>query len=189
MDDARDNQPLDDVVSQIVEATTRATRLWADGWWAPGPAAALLQKSRLDWQASLARSLCWRLAEVTAHPDEPASLIIAWVHLRSLVEGALKLYLSVWYCTYLDDASAPMRRSKLLDPDGLTLEQLRQFVVDAGLLRAWHDWLQLVQSRGNAVHAFRDRTLGDVRDFESCVREYLSFFLDVASSLPEPDGI
>ncbi len=51
----------------------------------------LLSNSRLDWLDSFNRTLHTRVEDVIEHPDEPAVLILAWAHLRTLVEGHFKL--------------------------------------------------------------------------------------------------
>jgi hypothetical protein len=96
-----------DDLTAIAEISTRAAAFWksAHGW-APMEAADLLSEARLDWLASFSRTLRVRVDEVTATPDEPAALIVGWAHLRTLVEGHLKLYLTVFLTDYLADIHA-----------------------------------------------------------------------------------
>ena len=53
---------------------------------------------------------------------------------RSLVEGTLKTFLSVWYKDYAGDIDNlklanvyDKKKDKILEPDGLTLEPLRKY--------------------------------------------------------------
>ena len=103
-------------------------RFWtkADGW-APSEAARLLSKSRLDWQVSL--SSCLKIwSKEHNSDDESGCLILAWVNLGSLVEGTMKLFMSVWYNDYMNDNEAIKKRGRdVKDPDILSLEEMRVF--------------------------------------------------------------
>lgn len=64
------------------------------GGWAPVEAAGLLTDARLDWQVSLSKTLrLWIREPASALTD--GELILAWSNLGSLLEGTLKLLLSV----------------------------------------------------------------------------------------------
>ena len=43
---------------------------------------------------------------------------------------------------------------------------------------------QLVQSRRNAIHAYKDRALGTVTEFKDSVRAYMKFLTKVDLSVP-----
>lgn len=177
------------IIDHIIDAQVVLAEFWsrAHGW-APRDAADLLTKSRLDWQVSLSRSLHHRVRAVQASP-EAGELIIAWANLGALVEGSLKLFLAVWYGSYAKDIDAIFRRGQLRDPDTLALEELRQFFVKKGLLEPkWLEYVELVQSRRNAIHAFHDRDLGTVDEFTESVCKYHGFLREVASSLPWPEA-
>jgi hypothetical protein len=94
---------IDEVVDRIVTLNDRLRHFWmkADGW-APIEASRLLSKSRLDRQVSLSR--CLKIWFAEPNPDnESGQLILAWVNLGSLVEGTMKLFLSVYYMDYQND--------------------------------------------------------------------------------------
>ena len=59
--------------------------------------------------------------------DESGFLILAWVNLGSLIEGTMKFFLSVWHEEYKDDIEAIKKMAKLVDPDCLKMEPMRQF--------------------------------------------------------------
>jgi hypothetical protein len=105
------------------------------------------------------------------------------------VEGDLKLFLSVWYKDYLNDAEAIIRRGDVVDPGILTLENLRDFFRDRIWGDAWEDWILRIQQRRNAIHAYRDRDIGDHDELLEDVRTYLEFLRDINSRLPYPDDI
>jgi len=177
-----------ELCTRIETLTTRMMDFWksAHGW-APIEAAGLLNRSMLEWQASLASSLCrW----VPASSD--GDLILAWANLGALVEGQLKLFLSVYYKDYSADADAIRdRRGRLTDPDSSTLEPLRQFFVrriwTAG--RDWNTYVQRVQQRRNAIHAFRARDIGTFDDWRNELPFHLSFVRDINGRVPYPDAI
>src|SRR5450755_4362847 len=103
---------IDDHLSDITSITDKAAKFWAKPHgWAPKEAAELLSKSRLDWLASFSRTLRARVEEVQAKPTEPAVIILAWAHFGTLVEGNLKLFLSVYLRDYLRDVHAPLSKA------------------------------------------------------------------------------
>src|SRR5260370_42148708 len=59
-------------------------------------------------------------------------------------------------------------------PDGLGLEKLRNYCKAQKLLGAEGDALvELVQQRRNAIHAFKERPIGDGIEFQTALRGYL----------------
>jgi hypothetical protein len=178
-------------VHAVVDFTVGAQESLRDFWghahgWAPSEAADLLSRSRLDWQVSLTRSLHRRL-EALQVSREPGELIVAWANLGALVEGALQLFLGVWYDSYATDVNRVMRRGALRDPDALMLGELRQFFVARDLLvPEWLDYIAYVQARRNALHAFQDRDIGTRARFIGAVRQYHFFLREIDSGLPYP---
>jgi hypothetical protein len=187
--------PISEVIDRIESLNKGIAKFWSksDGW-APVAAAGLLGKSRLDWQASLSGSLRLWIREP---PDAltPAELILAWANLGSLIEGTIKTLLSVWYETYNSDIENLKKanaydhaKQAALSPDGLVLEKLRNYCKNKGLLGADGDSLvELVQQRRNAIHAFKDRPIGDGIEFTKAARGYLGLLRYVNARLPYPD--
>jgi hypothetical protein len=109
--------------------------------------------------------------------------------LGALVEGQLKLFLCVYYNDYSTDVNAIRKKGKLADPDGCQLEPLRQFFVKqiwiAG--RDWNPYVELVQERRNAIHAYRHRNIGNFNEWKESLRLHLSFIRNVGGGLPYPD--
>jgi hypothetical protein len=152
--------------------------------WAPSEASALLDRSMLDWQSSLAASLS-RWTDATS----PGDLILAWANLGALVEGQLKLFLCVYYHDFASDVEGIKRRGQRLEPDVCVLNQLREFFVeriwDAGT--NWNPYVQLVQTRRNAIHAFAPHEIGTFEEWVEALRTHLAFVRDVGGGLPYPD--
>ncbi|MFH1951587.1 MAG: hypothetical protein ABIL06_08215 [Pseudomonadota bacterium] len=174
--------------TRIETLTTAMMGFWksAHGW-APIEAAGLLSKSMLGWQASLSSTLRKWL-----HSSSNGDLILAWANLGALVEGQFKLFLSVWYNDYAADADAIRdRKGNLLDPDGCTLEPLRQFFVKRiwTVGDDWNPYVQHIQQRRNAIHAFNAREIGTFDEWKRDLRYHLSFVRDINGRLPYPDDI
>lgn len=192
-----DAMAIAEVVDRIETLNQGIAKFWSksDGW-APVAAAGLLGKSRLDWQASLSGSLRLWMRE-PSNALTPAELILAWANLGSLVEGTIKTLLSGWYETYKADIDN-LKKSNAYDnakqvahaPDGLGLEKLRKHCKAQKLLGAEGDALvELVQQRRNAIHAFKDRPIGDGTEFQKAVRSYLALLRTINGRLPYPDAM
>ena len=188
---ANDVEKLDiqEVVERIVTLNEGLTDFWGNAkGWAPLEAAELLSRSRLDWQVSLSRSLHRWISE-PIEVDDYGSQILSWVNLGSLVEGTLKLFLSVWYKDYIADIEAIKRRDKLVEPDVLELEMLRQFFKKKIWNKEWDDWVYDLQQKRNAIHAYKHRDLGRYNDFLRCIRKYLELLRFINGRLPYPDAV
>ncbi|MDF3195360.1 hypothetical protein [Pseudomonas sp. 1928-m] len=172
-------------IERIISGNTQLAKFWSSSHgWAPKEAAELMSKSRLDWQVELSKTLqIWSSLD-----SKPGELILAWANLGALVEGTLKLFLSVFYQDYSTDEFSLKNKGKLVDPDVLALEKLRQFFIKKQLLD--QDDLGLiekVQQRRNAIHAFKDRPIGTESEFLECVNLYLEFLVGINNRLPYPD--
>jgi len=126
--------------------------------------------------------------------DEGAEgqLILAWANLGALVEGTMKLFLTVHYDDYLNDKNTPHNnRGSLVAPEKLVLEALRVFFQKA----VWpeeeaaeiREWVAMVQAKRNSIHAFAERDIGTHDDFVRALQRYLKFLDNVDQSLPYPD--
>lgn len=180
---------IEEVIDRIIILNDGLQRFWGNATgWASLEAAQLLTESRLDWQVSLSHCLkLWTSSSSTE--DAAGRLILAWANLGSLVEGSLKLFLSVWYESYKTDVEAIKRNGKLREPDRLELELLRQFFKKC----IWDDSLdgvvQRIQQRRNAIHAFADRDIGTHEELLADIRVYLQLLRYINFRLPYPDEI
>lgn len=177
--------PESEVCERIATLTGQMMSFWeSPHGWAPIEAADLLNRSMLEWQTSLAATLSRWLSS-----SSDGELILAWANLGALVEGQLKLLLSVYYRDYQNDADAIRRRGRVQDPDECMLQPLRQFFVNKIWIRGtnWNPYVEHVQQRRNAIHAFRHRDLGSFDEWKNYLRLHLSFLRDVNGRLPYPD--
>lgn len=180
------------VVQSIITLSKSMSEFWSNAHgWAPADAAKLLSKSRLDWQVSLSEALLIWVEKDTMSDGE---LILAWTNLGALAEGALKLFLSIYYTDFKADVEA-LKRANAYDhkkqshkePDGLTLDVLRRYASEKDLFQqSERSLIHLIQKRRNAVHAFQNRELGNADEFKQTVRGYLGFLQSVDSSIPYP---
>ncbi|MBP2132630.1 hypothetical protein J2128_000551 [Methanomicrobium sp. W14] len=116
-------------------------------------------------------------------------LILAWVNLGSLVEGTMKLFLSVWYEDYKKDIDAIRHKGDLIDPDSLSLDKLREFFKKKIWVKDgddWDTWILKIQRRRNAIHAYKNRDIGTFEEFYYDVRVYLKFLLRINNQLLYP---
>jgi hypothetical protein len=114
----------EEICEVIAQETAQIMDFWKNNstGWAPAEAAAILTRSMLDWQVSLARSL-----KIWLGRESDGELILAWVNLGSLVEGFLKLFLCIYYTDYIKEEKTPKKDKELRDVDGLEFEKLRGF--------------------------------------------------------------
>lgn len=195
--EADKTRPYSDIVARIGKLNDDLSEFWSSAHgWAPDSAAALISKSRLDWQVSLSRSLHhWGHEE----PDtlEDGDLILGWANLGSLIEGTLKLFLAVHYETYKNDLENlekteawHVKKGQAIDPDILKLQALIQYSAKAKIFTDEQLALfKLVQERRNAIHAFKDRPIGTGSELHKAIRDYLGFLRLTAARLPYPDNV
>lgn len=191
---------IDEVVTHIVELNASLAKFWSDcRGWAPVDVVETLREARLDRQLSL--SECPRYWAVS--PSEcvlsDGQLILAWTNLGSLIEGTLKLFLSV----YSDDYKASVhackerkgtKKGQIAEPGTLTIQPLRDFCNKTEQWGKhgtpdWDPFLESVQYRRNAIHGFNSRDVGDIQQLVDAIRNYLEFAHDIAGRLPYPDEI
>ncbi len=186
-----DRISIDEIVERIIKLNEGLYNFWISvQGWAPVEAADLLSRSRLDWQISLT----YYLRKWIAHKykaNDYASLIFAWTNLGSLVEGTIKLALTVFYNDYIKDHNKEANQRKIPKPGELTLDKLRTFC--KGRLwqetSDWDAWILHIQQRRNAIHAYENRELGNFNEFRQDLRMYLKFLRYINGRLPYPDTI
>lgn len=184
--------PIEEIVDRIATLSDGLASFWrnAEGW-APDDAAQLLRCARLDRIASLAASLRrW----TDGAPLSDGDLILAWANLGALLEGALKLFLTVYLTDYRADETTKetrawhIKRQMLQDPDELMLDTILAYADKAGLLAPQQLALgRTVQARRNAIHAFGDRDLGTDAELFAAIRDFraLLWSLDGRMEYPE----
>lgn len=171
---------------------TRLAKFWSNSHgWAPKDAAELMSKSRLDRQVSLSYCLRRWFKKNIPKPSKEGSLILAWANLGSLIEGTLKLFLAVYYEDYKIDIEALKHKTgKIKAPDILVLEEVKTFFKKKQIFDdKWIKYIEYVQQKRNAIHAFKDRDIGSYGDLRKCVKKYLELLQEINSRLPYPDDI
>jgi hypothetical protein len=193
---------IQETIERIINLTDGLNNFWKSSHgWAPIEAAELLTESRLDWQLSLAKQLPLFQDEVNA---ESGRLILAWTTLGSLTEGTMKLFLSVYLQDYQANAlknefkQAFDKKGNIINPDELMLEKLRKFFSECILPEDaieqwemsgeinWLNWILKIQQRRNAIHAFKSRNIGDIKEFHEDLKNYLIFLRKINNTLPYP---
>jgi hypothetical protein len=109
----------------------------------------------------------------------------------------MKLFLSVFYHDYQKDIDGLKtagayhnKKQAPISPDGLSLDVMRVYFKNGELLGAEIDtYVELVQQRRNAIHAYKDRPIGDDQEFQAAVLSYLRMLREVNARLPYPDEI
>jgi hypothetical protein len=173
---------LEETINQIVESVRKTTAFWSNhGGWAPPATADILDRAQLDWLWSLSMSLHHWNRDLSS-----GDLILAWANIGAIVEGYLKLFLSIYAHDY---SNAPLlRRDRPIDQDVILLEALRVYFSKHVLAPAedWDTWISFVQSKRNAIHAFRSRDIGDTKTLHAQIPILLKFVRDLDSRLPYP---
>lgn len=177
-------------IHDIVSIHRHWLEFWGTGGWAQDDAARLLSQSHLDWLVSLSECLNLWIRADSEKRLNAGELILAWANLGSLVEGSMKLFLSVYKNDY-DNNPILGRKNKAIDPDILTLERLRQFfskhVWTDSQFNKWNSWIEQIRDKRNAIHAYQHRELGDYSLFEESLHYYLRFILEIEGQVPYPD--
>jgi hypothetical protein len=155
--------------------------LQVDDWGYPS-SVELVQAQRFVWFASLAR--CTRkFLEGPFDDERSAQQILGYVSLRSLCEYLLKVYV----LTHVSDYESSDKHFKNSDGSmvpamNLTYEQLKQ------TFRFLHheefeEYLTRIQQRGNAIHSYRNRTIGNYSELCADIRHFAAFFDEVSCSI------
>lgn len=178
-------------VDKIVEINKKIYDFWSNAYgWAPSDAADLLDASRLDWLVSLSYTL-YNWEYDSSKEAQQGNLILAWVNLGALVEGSMKVLLSVYYENYIKDTNKIIRKGKEAKPDTVTFDRLITFFNKSVWTKEEkaerNEWLTLIKDRRNTVHAYQDRDIDDLGSFHEQVKQFVCFLNDINSRLPYPD--
>ncbi|MEK0289282.1 hypothetical protein P5F77_01975 [Caldifermentibacillus hisashii] len=175
-----------DYLIEIKEKSTQILTFWSSPiGWAPDSAADKLLVARLDWMKDLTNCLdIWNDKSIFLTDGE---LLLAWANLGALVEGWLKLFYCVYYEDYLRNPK--LHKGKIIEPNNMRFEDLKQF--SRGILwdkgSEWDNWVELIQHRRNAIHAFNDRNIGTPIEFAKNIQKYNIFIDIIDQRLPYPD--
>jgi hypothetical protein len=180
-----------DAIDEIVAVLAAQYRSWPRaGGWAPSNASALLEVARLDRQLSFAHTLRDCLAPFPRESAD-ARQILAYVTLRSLCEGEIQLFITVYYNVYIADKKPITRRNrntgeaKTVDPEDAHLNELIAFYLRNGD-PAFESFLERVKTRGNAIHHFRERNIGTQDELKEDIVRLRDFLVSIDRQLPDP---
>lgn len=176
-------------INTIIRITKAQAQFWgrAHGW-APIAAADLLAEARLDRQIAFTHTLHDYLTPFSLESAE-ARQILGYTTLRSLCEGSLKLFFSVWFEDYRRDQDVVLdRQQTLVLPEDIAFDRLIALYAKKGDSR-FEPFLRRIQQRGNAIHHFSDRDIGTQEELVVDIIEYNRFLLAVNGQLPYPDGV
>lgn len=170
---------------KIKEKSDQILTFWSCPFgWAPDSAANKLSEARLDWMNDLTNCLdIWQEKSIFLNNGE---LLLAWANLGALVEGWLKLFYCVYYEDYL--INPKLRNGDILEPNDMRFEGLKQF--SRGILwdknSEWDIWVELVQHRRNAIHAFNHKEIGTPFDLIASIDKFNDFIDVINNRLPYP---
>ncbi|HED54041.1 MAG TPA: hypothetical protein ENJ00_07550 [Phycisphaerales bacterium] len=190
-EDVVEEDDLHAIISDIIRINKRIDKIWSNSrGWAPDKAADLLERSRLDWIVSLSMCLTDYVSEFTEETRDGRQ-ILGYATLGALVEGTMKTFLSLYYTDYEKDSSAPRNKGGIKNPDMLKFEELRQFFdkrIFIGNELEWKDWIKKIQERRNAIHAFKDKSLGTQKKLHADIVMYHKFLKYIEMHFPpEPE--
>lgn len=174
------------ILQQIQALTRDITDSWGESRGiAPDSVADKMDSAMFRWINDLTDTLGIWIDKGLAMSD--GELILAQTNLGSLVEFWLRFF----YCVYYEDyiRSPRMKQGKPLDPDDrdMSFDYLRQY----GVGTLWdnrndplHVWVEKIQHRRNAIHAFKYREIGSPADFLLDIEQYLGFIEAISNRLP-----
>ena len=175
-------------IDNIVRITRFHEQFWsASHGWGPDPSADLLAEARLDRQLSFSHTLYDFLKPFSPEAAE-ARQILGYTTLRSLCEGAVKLFFAVFLEDYRASTDAVFdRKQMLVSPDDFAFDRLIALFLKHGDA-TFEAFLRRIQQRGNAIHHFSDRDIGTHAELVADIVTYSEFLRNMDSRLPYPDS-
>lgn len=166
-----------DEITRLTRETMQTWKGMARGW-APEAAADIIDTAMLEQQVSLAHCLRrWDKAE------SDGELILAWANLGALVEGQLKLFLTL----YIEDAKKAENPPQKVS--SMRLQPLRDFyrtnIWDKNYGFDWDAYVEKVKNRRNTIHAYEQKDIGSWPEWRECVIAHLQFIKSLTSLLPD----
>lgn len=167
---------------QIVELTKNTISTWSNSRGiAINEVADRMDQAQLQWLDELTVALKIWIDKGDTMTD--GELILAHVNLGAVVEAWLMFFYTVFYDDY---CQAPIKKKdkktgeeKSVEPSDASFEQLKQFSnckISDGTNTSDYKWIDSIQKKRNAIHAFRHRDIGTLEQFFSDF-SYLYVFL------------
>ncbi|MFC5591674.1 hypothetical protein ACFPRA_22570 [Sporosarcina soli] len=176
-------------INAIVDIYRDHQYFWGNAaGWAPEEAERILTRSRLDWLHALSESLFTWTEIYRTSTDNEGKLILAWANLGALLEGGIKLFLSVYVIHYQKSQHRYLdKNGNLIEPDVLPLEKLKVFLQKNNIFdEKWYPFISLVQQRRNAIHAYKNREIGNWTEFYDSIEKLRTFTQEIKERLPYP---
>ncbi|WP_100489223.1 hypothetical protein [Sporolactobacillus pectinivorans] len=179
----------EEVIKQIKEITERELSAWkkARGY-APDEVSDKIEHIMMDWIISLTECLdIWgkKAADLT-----DGELILARTNLGALVEDWLKLFLVIHLEDYNNNPILDCK-GKFIKPEKLSFEKLRIYfkshILNLSPGQKFINWIESIQHRRNAIHAFNYKDIGTVYDLENdfvIYRDFIRYLIDVMPGNP-----
>lgn len=185
---------IEETAENIVELTNKKMSAWSDHeGYAPPEASVKLNKMMSNWIISLTETLRIWAKKGTCMTD--GELILACTNIGSLVECMMKFVLCVYV---LDYERNPVLNSngKVIQPEKLMLDKLKDYcfknvwdpsltTLHAPLYTDMALWVDSIQHKRNAIHAFNKKEIGDAFDFQEDIENYWKFLKMVCDTLPD----
>lgn len=173
-------------IDRLIESSEPFLLFWTNAHgWAPPYAADLLAAQKAAWFKSLIYNLR-HFADDPPQVQKVGHMILGYVCLRSLTEYMLKVFFCAYQADYETGKKTFISKGNLIDPSDLTYEQLRQIWVQE-IETSWDSFLSKIQNRGNAIHSYNHRDLGEYSDLKNDIIDFEQFFYSVNQRLPYPE--
>jgi hypothetical protein len=174
-----------DPYESIIAICKRWSEFWPNsGGWGTEEISEMFEQRSMDRLVSMAQSLRhWgdRL-EVNATEGE---LILAWVNLGALVEGALKLFFCVYYNDWNNDPDAPAYKNEKRMQIDTFFDKLIQFHLEKSE-GADRNFLENIRDQRNLIHPLKVGFVFGVEAFRESLALSANLFLSVEGRLPYP---
>jgi hypothetical protein len=178
-------------INEIIAILKSQHDFWPNSQgWAPSNAIIRLERARLDRSLSFAHTLQNYFAPFPKGSGD-AQQILGYATLRSLCEGAIQLFITVYYNDYLSDNDVIKSKRKsvetTVEPEDAFLDPLITFYLKKGDNK-FGPYLTRVKMRGNAVHHFKDRDIGTQAELKADILAFRDFLWSINLQLPYPDS-
>ena len=175
-----------DSYDKLLKLTKNETLIWkkARGV-APNKTADKMDVAMLEWLNELTIAL--KIWIDKGHNMSSGELILARVNMGAVVESWLKFFYCVYYDDYVKNPILNKNKNKTIEPENATFEDLKNFSSD----KLWIDkksteygWVDSVQKKRNAIHAFRYREIGSTQDFLDDITHLFNFVNKIIDQFP-----
>lgn len=184
-------ETTDEACEFIIGLSTKWAMFWPQSHgWAPPMVADLMNQSLMDRQLEMARSLKnWPKRRHEGYAE--GELVLAWTNLGSVIEGALKIYMCVFYAEWLIDPDTPEKYGIKKTPDGgkngASFEDIIQFMEKKKIIELnGIIFIRDVQQQRNLIHPMKSGTVKGGEIFNTALTHAAELYDFVERRLPYP---